>query len=87
MSFHITLFTLLFTLSGCSDLLDTKSDMVEFAEDNKLNSAQDTVYSMMGVIRGIQTIAERTMILGDVRSDQLTPTPYASPAIQHLASF
>ena len=87
MSFHITLFTLLFTLSGCSDLLDTKSDMVEFAEDNKLNSAQDTVYSMMGVIRGIQTIAERTMILGDVRSDQLTPTPYASTAIQQLASF
>ena len=86
-SFHITLFTLLFTLSGCSDLLDTKSDMIEFAEDNKLNSAQDTLSSMLGVIRGIQTIADRTIILGDVRSDQLTPTEYASTAIQQLASF
>ena len=74
-------------LTSCSDLLDTKSDMIEFAEDNKLNSAQDTLSSMLGVIRGIQTIAERTIILGDVRSDQLTPTEYASTAIQQLASF
>ena len=74
-------------LTSCSDLRDTKSDMIEFAEDNKLNSAQDTLSSMLGVIRGIQTIADRTIILGDVRSDQLTPTEYASTAIQQLASF
>ena len=74
-------------LTSCSDMLDTKSDMIEFAEDNKLNSAQDTLSSVLGVIRGIQTIASRNVILGDVRSDQLTPTPYASTAIQQLASF
>ena len=40
-------------LTSCSDLLDTKSDMIEFSEDNKLNSTSDTLYSVMGIVRGI----------------------------------
>ena len=31
--------------TSCSDMLDTKSDMIEFAEDNKLNSTTDTLFS------------------------------------------
>lgn len=83
----LTLFTLLFTLSSCSDMLETDSSMIEFAEDNKLNSARDTVFSLMGVVRGIQTIADRTFILGDIRSDQVVVTNSATPAIKQLANF
>lgn len=73
--------------ASCSDMLDTKSDMVEFAEDNKLNSAQDTVYSTMGIHRGIQKIADRTIILGDVCSDQLSVEANATSAIKQIANF
>ena len=38
---------------SCSDMLDTDSDMVEFAEDNTLSTPQDTLYSVMGIIRQI----------------------------------
>ena len=64
--------------TSCSDLLDTKSDMIEFSEDNILNSTSDTLYSVMGIVRGIQTIADRTLLLGDIRSDQFTVTEDAS---------
>lgn len=74
-------------LTSCSDLLDTKSDMIEFSEDNKLNSTSDTLYSVMGIVRGIQTIADRTLLLGDIRSDQFTVTEDASTDLKKIASF
>jgi hypothetical protein len=73
--------------TSCSDMLETDSSMIEFAEDNQLNSARDTVFSLMGVVRGIQTIADRTFILGDIRSDQVVVTNSATPAIKQLANF
>ena len=73
--------------TSCSDLLDTKSDMIEFSEDNKLNSTSDTLYSVMGIVRGIQTIADRTLLLGDIRSDQFTVTEDASTDLKKIASF
>ena len=83
----LTLFTLLFTLSSCSDMLETDSSMIEFAEQNKLNSSRDTVRSLLGVVRGIQTIADRTFILGDIRSDQVVITASATTAIKQIANF
>lgn len=73
--------------TSCSDMLDTKSDMIEFAEDNKLNSTTDTLFSVMGIVRGIQKVADRTVILGDVRSDQFVTTEYASTDLKQIASF
>jgi hypothetical protein len=68
-------------------MLETDSSMIEFAEQNKLNSSRDTVSSLMGVVRGIQTIADRTFILGDIRSDQVVTTASATTAIKQIANF
>ena len=68
-------------------MLETDSSMIEFAEQNKLNSSRDTVSSLMGVVRGIQTIADRTFILGDIRSDQVVITASATTAIKQIANF
>ena len=89
-SFYITLSTLLFTLiniTSCSSMLETDSSMIEFAEDNNLDAKKDTMRSVMGIVRSMQKIADRTIFLGDLRSDQFTTTPYASTAIQQIASF
>ena len=83
----LTLFTLLGFFTSCSDMLETDSSMIEFAEQNKLNSSRDTVSSLMGVVRGIQTIADRTFILGDIRSDQVVITASATTAIKQIANF
>ena len=68
-------------------MLETDSSMIEFAEQNKLNSSRDTVRSLLGVVRGIQTIADRTFILGDIRSDQVVTTASATTAIKQIANF
>lgn len=75
------------SMASCSDMLDTKSDMVEFTEDNNLSTPQDTLYSVMGIIRKMQVIADRTVLLGEVRADLMAPTDKATTAIKNVAKF
>ena len=73
-------------LTSCADMLDTSSDMVEFAEDNKLNTPEDSLNSVLGVIRCMQTIADRTVLLGELRADLMTPSKDATTTIQRMAA-
>ena len=75
------------SMVSCSDMLDTDSDMVEFAEDNTLSTPQDTLYSVMGIIRQMQVIADRTVLLGEVRADLMTTTDKATTAVKQMAAF
>ena len=81
------LLTLSPLLTSCSDILDTSSELVEFAEDNTLNHATDSVYSVMGIINRLQTIADRSVILGELRSDLVTTTDAASADLKRLSAF
>ena len=74
-------------LSGCADLMETDSELVEFEEDNTLNHPTDTVYSVMGIIGKMQLIADRTVLLGEVRGDLLTTTDAANADLKRLAAF
>lgn len=74
-------------LTACSDMMDTDSELVEFVEDNNLNSPTDSVYSVMGIIHKMQVIADRSVILGELRGDLTAPTAYASNDLKALASF
>ena len=46
-------------------MLETESDLVMFEEDNTLNHATDSVYSVMGIINKMQVIADRVVLLGE----------------------
>ena len=72
---------------SCSDMLDTKSELVEFEEDNTLDHPTDSVYSVMGIINRMQLIADRTVLLGEVRGDLVQPTDAASADLKRLAAF
>ncbi|MBQ0142222.1 MAG: hypothetical protein KBT06_05405 [Prevotellaceae bacterium] len=41
---------ILFLQSVVVSCVDVESDLVEFQEDNQLDSANDTIYSLMGII-------------------------------------
>ncbi len=88
---HFSLFTLLLLaaamLTACSDLLNTESEMVEFEEDNTLNHPTDSMYSVMGIVNKMQMIADRTVLLGEVRGDLVVTTNEASSDLKRLASF
>ncbi len=81
--FFISHFSL-FTLSSCTE---PESSLVEFYEDNNLNTPNDTVYSLLGIVNKIQKLADRTVILGEIRGDLTEVTENASNDLQQLANF
>lgn len=75
------------SLTGCQGLFDLDSEQVLFVEDNKLDAPTDTVYSVIGILNKMQRIADRTVLLGEVRGDLVSLTPDASLELQALANF
>lgn len=80
-----------FALSGlmtsCDDMLSTDSEFVQFAEDNTLNHPEDSIFSVMGIIRDMQVIADRIVLLGELRGDLVVPTDNATKDIKNMANF
>ena len=68
-------------------MLETESELVEYEKDNTLNHPTDSLYSVMGIINKLQIIADRTVLLGEARSDLMTVTDAASSDLKRLASF
>ena len=85
--FILSVLAVAFSLTSCSDLLETDSELVEFQKDNHLDSPTDTVYSVMGIIYKMQTIADRTVLLGELRGDLTTTTTYASQDLKDITNF
>ena len=81
------LFSFSVMLTSCSDLLDTDSELVEYQEDNRLQSPTDSVYSVMGIIYKLQAIADRTVLLGELRGDLTYYTPSATKDLKDIADF
>lgn len=71
-------------LVSCSE---ADSELVSFVEDNRINTPNDTVYSLMGIINKMQVIADRTVLLGELRGDLTSLTENADLDLQDLAAF
>ena len=76
---------LLLSFMSCGKMLETDSEMVEFAGDNVLDTPEDTLYSVMGIIRGMQVVADRTILLGELRADLMQVNESATTDIKNLA--
>lgn len=67
--------------TSCEDMLSTNSDRKVYI------SAQDTLYSYWGIQKCLQNIAERQVILGEVRGDLVAPTSNITDSINAIANF
>ncbi len=74
-------------LTSCSDLMDTDSELKEYEEDNTLQQATDSVYSVMGIIHKMQVVADRTVLLGELRGDLTAVTTAATKDMKAVANF
>lgn len=75
------------TYTSCTDMMDTDSKLVMFSQDHSLDEPTDTVFSVMGIIGKMQAIADRTVLLGEIRGDLVELTPKATVDLQELAQF
>lgn len=74
-------------LSSCADMLQTDSDIVMYEKDNTLSHPTDSVYSVLGIISKMQVIADRTVLLGEIRGDLTTITDAASADLKRLSAL
>lgn len=84
--FSLSLITLV-SISGCQNMFDLDSEQVLFADDNKLDSPNDTIYSVTGIINRMQRLADKTVLIGELRGDLVSLTSSANLELQALANF
>ena len=75
----LTASTTLFT--SCDDMMTVDSG------DKTYVNAQDTLYSYLGIMRAMQDVAERQVILGEIRGDLVSPTEYATDTLRSISDF
>lgn len=74
-------------VGGLTSCTKSDSELVSFVEDNRLNTPNDTVYSLMGIVGKMQVVADRTILLGELRGDLTSLTEQASLDLQRIANF
>ena len=72
---------------ACSDFLYDDSDQVAYADKNLLTDDADTLWAVAGIMNKMQVIADRTILLGEVRGDLVTLTNDASADLRAIANF
>jgi len=75
------------SFTGCQNIFDLDSEQVLFADDNNLDTPNDTVYSVTGIINRMQRIADKTVLIGELRGDLVSLTGSANLELQALANF
>ena len=72
---------------SCEDFFNQESDYVVYDEMEHLNSAVDSMYSVTGILNKMQELADRTILLGEVRADLVDLTADANSDLRDLANF
>ena len=75
------------SLVACSDFFDQQSEHVIFTEQDHLHNATDTIYSVTGILNKLQAIADRTIILGEVRGDLVDITNTSTSDLRDVSLF
>jgi len=73
--------------TSCSDFFELDSDHVAFTNHKHINEPGDSIYSLTGILQKLQTLGDRTVLLGEVRGDLVTVTDAASSDLRQLATF
>lgn len=75
------------SVTSCEDMLDTKSDDYIFEDDLHMNTANDSLYSVMGILAQQQRLAERYVLFGELRGDLVEVPSTANYSLQEISQF
>ena len=67
--------------TSCEDMLTVDTG------DKIYTNANDTLYSYLGIVKGLQKIAERQVILNEVRGDLTASTEYVTDTLHAISNF
>lgn len=67
--------------TSCEDMMTVDTG------DKAYKNAQDTLYSYRGIMRAMQDVAERQVILGEIRGDLVASTQYTTDTLFAISNF
>lgn len=71
--------------SSCTDMFEMESKTVDF--EHNLSTANDSLYSALGIVGQMQKLAERYVLMGELRGDLMSATEDAVVALQEVSNF
>ncbi len=74
-------------MTSCEDMLSVDSKTVMYDYQNTLDSPVDTVYSVLGIVKKLQAVADRTLVLGEIRGDLIDLSDHASQDLRDLYTY
>lgn len=87
-SIHINIIAILVTIAtftaSCEDFFDYQSNQYMGLDDNTINSENDTVFSVIGILTKIQKLADKYVLLGELRGDLLSTTEFTEEELKAL---
>lgn len=75
---------ILLPMTSCEDFLNTESS---YFSDSTLDNPSDTLYSVVGIINKLQSLSDRTILLGELRGDLSDVTDGANSDLLEIAMF
>ena len=73
--------------TACEDFFTQESSDVLYADQEHLNLSEDSIYSVIGVMTKLQSVADRTILLGELRGDLVGLTEVANKDLREIADF
>lgn len=68
-------------VTSCEDMMTVDTG------DKAYQNAQDTLYSYLGIMRAMQDVAERQVILGEIRGDLASSSDYTTDTLFAISNF
>jgi len=68
-------------VTSCEDMMTIETG------DKAYTNANDTLYSYLGIMRCMQDVAERQVILGEIRGDLVSSTAYTTDTLHAISNF
>ena len=78
---------LLLSATSCEDMLSTDSNRLSFEEDNTLNNPNDPFYMIAGILREVQKVGDRYVVMGELRGDLMLTSQNASVSLKEVNDF
>lgn len=72
-------------MTSCSDMLESESSRQLF--DPELNQKTDTIFYALGILQGMQQLADQYVLQGEMRGDLVQTTTYTDNNLRQLADF
>ena len=72
---------------SCQDMLEIRSNSYLETEGNLFDTPNDSLYSVVGILKQLQQLGDRYVVLGELRGDLMAVTENADMDLQAIADF